>query len=76
MTAESAADRFKRQSLEKEVAEMARAIIPNLPPGTGFLMVMFDFGARGSMAYAANGNRGDVIKMLDELRGKLLAERS
>lgn len=33
----------------------------------GFALVMFDFGPGGYLAYASDGQRGDMIKALKEL---------
>lgn len=42
--------------------------------GVGFAILLFDFGEGGATAYASNGNRQDMIKLLREMVGKL--ERS
>jgi hypothetical protein len=39
--------------------------------GVGFAIILFDFGDGGSCAYASNGNRQDMIKLLREMVGKL-----
>lgn len=38
----------------------------HFPPKTGVLVVAFDVGERGGMAYAATGRRADMIKLLRE----------
>jgi hypothetical protein len=40
----------------------------------GFAFFLVDVGDRGSMAYMASVERHGVIALLDELRGKLIAE--
>ena len=35
--------------------------------GTGFTLLLFDFGPRGTMAYASNAERRDMIAALEEL---------
>lgn len=40
----------------------------------GFAFFLFDFGAEGSVAYAANAKRSDVVSLLDELAGKIRCE--
>lgn len=40
----------------------------------GFAFFLFDFGEKGSMAYAANARRSDVATLLEELAGKIRAE--
>jgi hypothetical protein len=37
----------------------------------GFAFFVFDFGAKGSMAYTANAARGDVVALLEELTATL-----
>jgi len=41
----------------------------------GFAVVIFDFGERGSMAYASNGQREDVVRTLRELLQKMETAR-
>jgi hypothetical protein len=40
----------------------------------GFAFFLFDFGEDGSMAYAANARRPDVVALLEELAAKIRAE--
>lgn len=42
--------------------------------GLGFALILFDFGEDGTMAYAADGERAGVIRMLRELADKLEAD--
>ena len=74
---ESPERRRARLGLERQTMELGRTIAQVVKtecgPQTGFLLVMFDFGAEGSMAYCSNGVRRDIVQMLDELRGKLAA---
>lgn len=61
-----------RLQLEQKTSRIAREVlVPALPQGVGFCLVLYDFGAGGSMAYCANGQRDDVIKMLEELTEKM-----
>lgn len=54
--------------------ELGELIMNYLPPGTGFVMVMFDSRAGvESMAYASNADRQGVIRTLNDLRRKLRA---
>jgi hypothetical protein len=41
------------------------------PRRAGYALLLFDFGDSGSMAYASNGKREDMIKALAELLVKL-----
>ena len=36
------------------------------PSGQGFVLITFGFGPGGRMEYMSNGNRDDVIRLLDE----------
>ena len=65
-----------REQLQRIAAGVAQAVSGYLPKGAGigFAVVLFDFGDGGNMAYASNGNRGDVAKTLRELLEKLLFE--
>lgn len=37
----------------------------------GYAFLMFDFGAKGSLAYVSNANRDDMIRLLTEAVQKL-----
>lgn len=39
--------------------------------GVGFAIMLYDFGDDGALAYASNGNRQDMIKLLKETLDKL-----
>ena len=71
MDDETESEKEHRLALENVCAKLGRTVGDILPEGVGFVMVLFDFGAKGSMAYMGNGNREDVIKMLGELRDKI-----
>jgi hypothetical protein len=64
----------EREQLESVCGGIAGVIKEALPQGTGFALVLFDFGEAGNTAYASTGERADTIKMLRELAGNL--ERS
>lgn len=75
MSDETPDERRARLGLEataKGIGQIiAGAVRDAAGPSVGFLFVMFDFGDRGSMSYMSNGQREDILKMLEELRGKL-----
>lgn len=60
-----------RLELEHLVRGIAESLREALPRSVGFAVALFDFGDKGSMAYAANAKREDVVKMLGELRDKI-----
>jgi hypothetical protein len=71
---ETPAKRAARLELQKLTAEIGNLIAAALPARhIGFALVLFDFaGANdGSMAYAATGQREDLVKMFRELADKL-----
>lgn len=59
-----------RALLEKQTKDIATKVKSMLPPGKGFILFAFDFGEGGNLAYASNAQREDVIKALDEWKGK------
>jgi hypothetical protein len=72
-----------RLELENLIRGYAQAIDGSLVdlleqeyPGTlgskvGYALVLFDFGDAGSMAYASNADRSDMVRTLRELISKL-----
>lgn len=71
---ESPIVRAERLDLERLNADIARMLQDTLGPmGLGFVLVLHDFRAGGSMAYASNGQRADCVCMLRELLDKILA---
>lgn len=74
------AQRQLRLQLETRCSNIGRALAKQMPPHTGFVLVMFDFGDPEefgrNMAYCSTGVRADCIAMLEELLGKIKAEGS
>ena len=64
-----------RLELEELTAVLLRKIIAEnkefVPPGTGFALFLFDFGAHGNLAYASNGRREDMIRTMREWLSKV-----
>lgn len=52
--------------MEATCARMGEVIGSALPPGTGFALILTDFGAKGNMAYCSNANRKDMITLMRE----------
>lgn len=46
--------------------DIGRAIKGAMPPGYGFVLMMFEFGESGNLFYCANAKREDVIPALKE----------
>jgi len=53
--------------VKKRMNELARAIDTEIPLGTGFVLLMFDFGEGGFMNYISNAQRDAMIPALKEL---------
>lgn len=59
---------LKREELEKVCGQLAReVIVPLVPPGAGFTLLLFDLGAKGNIAYMSSAKREDMITALEEL---------
>lgn len=65
---ETPEERTRREDLERYCRTLARVLKEQMPPGVGFALLMFDFGAGGSFTYASNAERADFVKLLDEAR--------
>jgi hypothetical protein len=52
----------------REVAELLRAA---MPPGVGFALILFHFGAGGFLSYAGNAVRDDFARALRELLAQI-----
>lgn len=65
-----------RKNLENQARGLGTAIAEALPSNIGFTLVLFDRSAKGHMAYLSNGQREDIVKMLEELVAKLKTEIS
>jgi len=53
--------------------ETAGLIGSVLPPGTGFVLLAFDFGPNGRLEYVSNAKREDVVKAMIEFIAKTAA---
>jgi len=52
--------------IRDRLRDTARAVEVTLPPGTGFIVLAFDFGEGGRLEYISNARREDVLKTLLE----------
>lgn len=52
--------------VRERMQETARTIASILPPGTGFVLLAFDFGENGRMEYISNGERKDIVQAMKE----------
>lgn len=62
---ETTVDVQQRLLLEQQTREVADLIAGKMP-GRGFLLMAFDFGDGGNLAYVSNAQRPDVLKVLEE----------
>jgi hypothetical protein len=61
-----------RRQLESTAREIGQTIERGIDDrGTGYALLLFDFGEAGSIAYMSNASRPDMIKALEELLGNL-----
>lgn len=67
---ESPMERAAREMLEHKCRTLAYSVTRKLPKGVGMCLFLYDFGPEGALAYMSNGNRADVIKMLEEFLAK------
>jgi hypothetical protein len=63
---ETLTDKQVRLLHEVDTARVARKLTELLPPGQGFILLTFDFGPGGNLAYVSNANRDDAIRALRE----------
>lgn len=57
--------------VRERMQEIARTVQAILPPGTGFIVMAFDFDTtQGAMEYVSNAQRKDVIKAMGEFIAK------
>ncbi len=63
--------RAERLDLQALTADLARVLAPALPRGTGFILVLAEFGTGGGMAYASSLERDGSISLMQELVDKM-----
>ncbi len=49
---------------EESCYSLAGVIGEAIPDGTGYMLMLFDFGDDGKIAYMSNANREDMVKIL------------
>lgn len=68
---------MNREDLNRYCRELApdldRALSISAGERVGFLLLLFDFGTKGSLAYISNAQRADMIDLLGEIRTYLEA---
>lgn len=63
-----------RIALQEPLKEFGRALKEMCPPGFGYALWMFDYGASGSLVYLSSAKREDMIKLVKEWLAKVEAE--
>jgi hypothetical protein len=70
---------YSQAAVEGIVREIGRTVAAAVddaaggPKRLGFALLVFDYGAGGTMAYASNAQRADMIEAIEELIGHLRA---
>jgi hypothetical protein len=65
-------ERLRLEATCRRIAGVIASSLPRRMRGkVGFSLFLYDFGEVGNLAYVSNGNRGDVIKMLNEFLAKV-----
>lgn len=60
----------RNPEIEGKLRRIASNIDSNLPSGYGFTLMIYSFGPGGSMFYASNANREDMIRAMQEFIAK------
>ena len=55
-----------RQELQRDARAIGKRIAASLPEGTGFALLVFEFGQTGNLAWISNGERTDMLNALRE----------
>ncbi len=63
--------RPSRTELEEDGRRLADAIVEGLPPGSGFTLLVFDFGESGNLSYISNAQRPDMLAVFQEMVRRL-----
>lgn len=64
----------RQRLLEQFSAVEGRNLRSRLPKGTGFALMLFDFGPGGFLSYTGNSNREDFMRVLRETLAVLEAQ--
>lgn len=54
------------EDIEIRLKEIGDSITARLPAGWAHTLLLYNFGPKGNLFYTSNGNREDMIKMLEE----------
>jgi hypothetical protein len=58
------------EELVRVSRELGVLLDKQMPKGVGFMLMVFDFGQKGNLAYISNGVREDVVRVLQEFIAK------
>lgn len=64
---------IENNDVKERMQETARTVSTILPPGTGFVLLAFDFGLKpgeSRLEYVSNAVREDVVKVMKEFIAK------
>jgi hypothetical protein len=65
-----------RRAVEALNRRVAHVIADHLPKQIGFALILFDFGEKGSLTFASNGERPDMVRCLRELLAHIEKEQN
>jgi hypothetical protein len=68
---ETPEERDARLDLERRVLALGKRLGSEMPPNVGFAVFLYNFGARGALAYCANGDRDDMVELIKEFLARL-----
>ena len=57
---------MKRKELESLAAKVGGELKTKMPTGTGFIVLVFDFGEAGNLAYMSTCERREAIAVMRE----------
>lgn len=63
-----------QEELIRIARQIADSVKSQLPNGTGAIVLCFDYGEKGNMAYMSTANREDCAELLKEFYGLLSAD--
>jgi hypothetical protein len=59
-------NKVQPEELAKKMRQAHDRVRELFPPHTGVMIMTFDFGEGGGVGYICNGNRSDMMKLMEE----------
>ena len=60
----------RNEEVEEKLSQIASIVGASLPSGYGFTLMIYSFGLNGSMFYASNARREDMIRVMQKFTEK------